>query len=78
MAREWLARLVTQVGTSCRSVDDTVADGGEKVESVEFSVGLLLIVGFKYFFTSNWAIELELGYELAPKSTTIEHAFADS
>ena len=56
----------------------TEEEGGEKVESVEFSVGLLLIVGFKYFFTSNWAIELELGYELAPKSTTIEHAFADS
>ena len=56
----------------------TEEEGGEKVESVELSVGLLLIVGFKYFFTSNWAIELELGYELAPKSTTIEHAFADS
>ena len=56
----------------------TEGEGGEKVETVEFSVGLLLIVGFKYFFTSNWAIELELGYELAPTRTTIEHAFADS
>ncbi len=56
----------------------TEEEGGEKVEAVEFSVGLLLIVGFKYFFTPNWAIELEFGYELAPKSTTFEHAFADS
>ena len=56
----------------------TEAEGGENVETVEFSVGLLLIVGFKYFFTPNWAVELELGYELAPKSTTLEHAFADS
>ncbi len=56
----------------------TEKEGGEKVETVEFSVGLLLIVGFKYFFTPNWAIELEFGYELAPKSTTLEHAFAGS
>lgn len=56
----------------------TEEEGGEKVETVEFSVGLLLIVGFKYFFTSNWAIELELGYEIAPTSTTLEQAFADS
>ena len=27
----------------------------------EFSVGLLFIAGFKYFFTPNWAVELELG-----------------
>ncbi len=56
----------------------TEEEAGEKVETVEFSVGLLLIVGFKYFFTPNWAIELEFGYELAPKSSTIEHAFSDS
>jgi hypothetical protein len=56
----------------------TEEEGGQKVDTVEFSVGLLLIVGFKYFFTPNWSIELELGYELAPKSTTMEHAFADS
>ena len=56
----------------------TEAEGGENVETVEFTVGLLLIVGFKYFFTPNWAIELELGYELAPTSTSLEHAFADS
>ncbi len=56
----------------------TEEQGGEKVETVDFSVGLLLIVGFKYFFSPNWAIELEFGYELAPKRTTVEHAFADS
>lgn len=56
----------------------TEEEGGEKIDNVDFSVGLLLIVGFKYFFSPNWAIELELGYELAPKSTTLEHAFADS
>jgi len=57
----------------------TEEEGGEKVETVEFSVGLLFIVGFKYFFTPNWAIELEFGYEFVPKSaTSIEHAFADS
>jgi opacity protein-like surface antigen len=56
----------------------TEEEGGESVETVEFSVGLLLIVGFKYFFTRNWAIELEFGYELVPNRTTVEHAFADS
>jgi len=57
----------------------TEEEGGEKVETVEFSVGLLFIVGFKYFFTPNWAIELEFGYEFVPKSaTSVEHAFADS
>jgi hypothetical protein len=57
----------------------TEEEGGEKVETVEFSVGLLFIVGFKYFFTPNWAIEFEFGYEFVPKSaTSVEHAFADS
>lgn len=56
----------------------TEEEGGQKVDTVDFSVGLLLIVGFKYFISPNWGIELELGYELAPKSTTLEHAFSDS
>lgn len=56
----------------------TEEEGGVKADVVEFTVGLLLIVGFKYFFTPNWAIELEFGYELAPRNTTFEHAFADS
>lgn len=56
----------------------TEEEGGEKVETVEYSVGALFIVGFKYFFTPNWAIELEFGYEFVPKTTTVEHAFADS
>ena len=47
-------------------------------ETVEFSVGLLFITGFKYFFNRNWAIELEFGYEFVPKGTSVEHAFADT
>jgi len=68
------------LGAGVVSTISTVAEeeGGEKIETVEFSVGALFIVGFKYFFTPNWAIELEFGYEFVPKTTTVEQAFADS
>ncbi|MDH3654959.1 MAG: hypothetical protein OEN21_11875 [Myxococcales bacterium] len=36
------------------------------------------MTGFKYFFTPNWAIELELAYEYVPKGASNEHAFADT
>jgi len=47
-------------------------------ETVEFSVGLIFVTGFKYFFTRNWAIELEFAYEYVPKGTSREHAFGDA
>lgn len=47
-------------------------------ETVEFSFGLLFVVGFKYFFTPQWAIELEFGYEFVPKDAAVEHEFADT
>jgi len=47
-------------------------------ETVEFSVGLIFVTGFKYFFTRNWAIEFELAYEYVPKGTSREHAFGDA
>lgn len=47
-------------------------------ETVEFSVGILFVTGFKYFFKPNWAIELELGYEFIPRNANFEHGFADS
>jgi hypothetical protein len=57
----------------------TEEEGGEEVQTVEFSVGLLFVVGFKYFFTPKWAFEFEFGYEFVPKSTTtVEHQFATS
>jgi len=49
-----------------------------KSETVEFSVGLIFVTGFKYFFTRNWAIEFELAYEYVPKGTSREHAFGDT
>ncbi|MGD8826455.1 MAG: hypothetical protein PVI24_15840 [Myxococcales bacterium] len=47
-------------------------------DTIEFSVGLLFVTGFKYVFTSRWAFELELGYEFIPKDANFEHGFADS
>lgn len=47
-------------------------------DTIEFSVGVLFVTGFKYVFTSRWAFEFELGYEFIPKDTNFEHGFADS
>lgn len=68
------------VGAGVVSTIAKVKSHGSEPESetIEFSVGLLFITGFKYFFTRNWAIELEFGYEYVPKGTSIEHAFADN
>jgi hypothetical protein len=57
-------------------VTDTSSE--PETETTEFSVGILFVTGFKYFFTRNWAIEFELGYEFVPKGESIEHAFADT
>lgn len=55
------------------------SDGSEgESATVEFSVGLIFVTGFKYFFTRNWAIEFELAYEYVPKGTSREHAFGDA
>lgn len=68
------------LGAGVISTIASIKGHGSEGESatVEFSVGLLFVTGFKYFFNRNWAIELEFGYEYVPKSNSIEHAFSDS
>ncbi len=68
------------LGAGVISTIASIKSDGSQGESatVEFSVGLLFVTGFKYFFNRNWAIELEFGYEYVPKSNSTEHAFADT
>ncbi|NNE18887.1 MAG: hypothetical protein HKN10_10470 [Myxococcales bacterium] len=61
------------LGAGVISTIASIRSEGE-VESVEFSVGLIFVTGFKYFFSRNWAIELEFAYEYVPKGTSREHA----
>jgi hypothetical protein len=72
----WEPFLGAGVISTISSVEEDGSEPNGKV--VEFSVGLLFITGFKYFFNPNWAFELELGYEFIPKGTVVEHAFADT
>jgi len=68
------------LGAGVISTIASVKSQGSEAESetVELSVGLIFVTGFKYFLTRNWAIELELAYEYVPKGTSREHAFGDA
>jgi len=72
----WEPFLGAGIVSTIRSFNPDRSDA--EGNSVEFTVGLLFITGFKYFITPQWAIELEFGYSFVPGSTTFEHEFADS
>ncbi|MGB5521492.1 MAG: hypothetical protein WBM96_02910, partial [Polyangiales bacterium] len=72
----WEPFLGAGVVSTIARVTDTSSE--PEAETTEFSVGILFVTGFKYFFARNWAIEIELGYEFVPKGRAVEHAFADT
>lgn len=72
----WEPFLGAGIVSSLRSFETlrSAAEGRE----LEFAFGVHFVVGFKYFFTPHWAIELEFGYSFLPTSEIFENEIADS
>lgn len=72
----WEPFLGAGIISSLRSFETLRSSAEDR--DLEFAFGVHFVIGFKYFFTPRWAIEIEFGYSVLPTSDIFEHEIADS